>query len=219
MNNLSVVQTVAVYIIPLVFAITLHEAAHAFVAHKYGDNTAKLLGRLSFNPTHHIDPFGTIVFPLISIVLGAMSGGAGFIFGWAKPVPINFSKLKNPKKDLLWIALAGPLANLAMALIWGLALKGTLYLDSYFGIPLSLMAQAGISINISLLILNLLPILPLDGGRILFSLLPIKQAQQYAQTERYGMWILIALLLLGGLNYIMQPLYTLLVGGIFTLLR
>lgn len=219
MNNLSVVQTVAVYIIPLIFAITLHEAAHAFVAHKYGDNTAKLLGRLSFNPTHHIDLFGTIVFPLISIVLGAMSGGAGFIFGWAKPVPINFSKLKNPKKDLLWIALAGPLSNLAMALIWGLALKGTLYLDSYFGIPLSLMAQAGISINISLLILNLLPILPLDGGRILFSLLPVKQAQQYAQTERYGMWILIALLLLGGLNYIMQPLYILLVGGIFTLLR
>jgi Zn-dependent protease len=160
-----------------------------------------------------------VVFPLISIVLGAMSGGAGFIFGWAKPVPINFSKLKSPKKDLLWIALAGPLSNLAMALIWGLLLKGTLYLDSYFGIPLSLMAQAGISINISLLILNLLPILPLDGGRILFSLLPVKQAQQYAQTERYGMWILIALLLLGGLNYIMQPLYSLLVGGIFTLLR
>jgi Zn-dependent protease len=219
MNNLSIVQTVAVYIIPLIFAITLHEAAHAFVAHKYGDNTAKLLGRLSLNPMHHIDPFGTVVFPLISIVLGAMSGGAGFIFGWAKPVPINFSKLKSPKKDLLWIALAGPLSNLAMALIWGLLLKGTLYLDSYFGIPLSLMAQAGISINISLLILNLLPILPLDGGRILFSLLPVKQAQQYAQTERYGMWILIALLLLGGLNYIMQPLYSLLVGGIFTLLR
>ena len=219
MNNLSIVQTVAVYIIPLIFAITLHEAAHAFVAHKYGDNTAKLLGRLSLNPMHHIDPFGTVVFPLISIVLGAMSGGAGFIFGWAKPVPVNFSKLKSPKKDLLWIALAGPLSNLAMALIWALLLKGTLYLDSYFGIPLSLMAQAGISINISLLILNLLPILPLDGGRVLFSLLPVKQAQQYAQTERYGMWILIALLLLGGLNYIMQPLYSLLVGGIFTLLR
>ncbi|HRG61869.1 MAG: site-2 protease family protein [Neisseriales bacterium] len=219
MNNLSIVQTVAVYIIPLIFAITLHEAAHAFVAHKYGDNTAKLLGRLSLNPMHHIDPFGTVVFPLISIVLGAMSGGAGFIFGWAKPVPINFSKLKSPKKDLLWIALAGPLSNLAMALIWGLLLKGTLYLDNYFGVPLSLMAQAGISINVSLLILNLLPILPLDGGRILFSLLPVKQAQQYAQTERYGMWILIALLLLGGLNYIMQPLYSLLVGGIFTLLR
>ena len=219
MNNLSIVQTVAVYIIPLIFAITLHEAAHAFVAHKYGDNTAKLLGRLSLNPMHHIDPFGTVVFPLISIVLGAMSGGAGFIFGWAKPVPINFSKLKSPKKDLLWIALAGPLSNLAMALIWGVLLKGTLYLDNYFGVPLSLMAQAGISINVSLLILNLLPILPLDGGRILFSLLPVKQAQQYAQTERYGMWILIALLLLGGLNYIMQPLYSLLVGGIFTLLR
>ncbi|MBX9597928.1 MAG: site-2 protease family protein [Burkholderiales bacterium] len=219
MNNLSIVQTVAVYIIPLIFAITLHEAAHAFVAQKYGDNTAKLLGRLSLNPLHHIDPFGTVVFPLISIILGAMSGGAGFIFGWAKPVPINFAKLKSPKKDLLWIALAGPLSNLAMALIWGLLLKAAMYFDSYFGIPLSLMAQAGVSINVSLLILNLLPILPLDGGRVLFSLLPAKQAEQYAQTERYGMWILIALLLLGGLNYIMQPLYSLIVGGIFTLLR
>ncbi len=219
MNNLSIVQTVAVYIIPLIFAITLHEAAHAFVAQKYGDNTAKLLGRLSLNPLHHIDPFGTVVFPLISIILGAMSGGAGFIFGWAKPVPINFAKLKSPKKDLLWIALAGPLSNLAMALIWGLLLKAAMYFDSYFGVPLSLMAQAGVSINVSLLILNLLPILPLDGGRVLFSLLPAKQAEQYAQTERYGMWILIALLLLGGLNYIMQPLYSLIVGGIFTLLR
>ena len=160
MSNLSVIQTIAVYIIPLIFAITLHEAAHAYAANKYGDNTAKMYGRLSLNPMVHIEPFGTIIFPLISIVLGAMSGGLGFIFGWAKPVPINYSKLHNPKRDLLWVALAGPLANLAMALIWALILKASFLLSSYFGVPLYLMAQAGISINVSLFILNLLPVLP-----------------------------------------------------------
>ena len=219
MNNLSIVQTVAVYIIPLIFAITLHEAAHAYVAHKHGDNTAKLYGRLSINPMHHIDPIGTVVFPLISIVLGSMAGGAGFIFGWAKPIPINFSKLHNPKKDLRWIALAGPAANLAMALIWALILKLSMYAGGYFGIPLNLMSQAGISINISLFILNLLPVLPLDGGRIVFSLLPDKQAISYAKTEQYGMWILIILILFGGLNYIMSPLYNFLVTTIFSLLN
>lgn len=219
MSNLSVVQTIAVYIIPLIFAITLHEAAHAFAANKYGDNTAKLYGRLSLNPLHHIEPFGTIVFPLLSIVLGAMSGGAGFIFGWAKPVPINFSKLKKPKQDLLWIALAGPLSNLAMALIWALILKSSYYIDGYFGVPLNLMSQAGIGINISLFILNLLPVLPLDGGRIVFSLLPEKTAQIYAKTERYGMWILVILLLMGGLNFIMQPLYSVMVHAIFAMIQ
>jgi Zn-dependent protease len=219
MSNLSVIQTVAVYIIPLIFAITLHEAAHAFAAYKYGDNTAKLYGRLSLNPIRHVEPFGTIVFPLLSIVLGAMSGGAGFIFGWAKPVPINFSKLHKPKQDLLWIALAGPLANLAMALIWALGLKASYYAGGYFGVPLNLMAQAGISINVSLFILNLLPVLPLDGGRIVFSLLPQAQAQSYAKTERYGMWILVILLLMGGLNFIMQPLYSLMVNAIFSMLQ
>jgi Zn-dependent protease len=197
----------------------LHEAAHAFVAHKYGDNTAKQLGRLSLNPLHHIDPIGTVLFPMISIVLGAMSGvGAGIIFGWAKPIPIDFRKLDNPKKNLLWIALAGPLANLAMALIWGLALKGSMYMDSYFGNPLSLMAQAGVSINISLMLLNLLPILPLDGGRIVFSLLPQPYAAKYSTSERYGMFIILGLLLLGGLTFIIQPFYNLLVGLIYTLI-
>jgi Zn-dependent protease len=219
MGGLSVIQTVAVYIIPLIFAITLHEAAHAYVAHKYGDNTAKLYGRLSINPMHHIDPIGTVVFPLISIVLGSMAGGAGFIFGWAKPIPINFSKLHNPKKDLRWIALAGPAANLAMALIWALILKISMYAGGYFGIPLNLMSQAGISINISLFILNLLPVLPLDGGRIVFSLLPDKQAISYAKTEQYGMWILIILILFGGLNFIMSPLYNFLVTTILSLLN
>lgn len=219
MNNLSIIQTVAVYIIPLIFAITLHEAAHAYVSHQYGDNTAKLLGRLSINPLHHIDPIGTVLFPLLSIILGSVAGGGSFIFGWAKPVPINYAKLKHPKQDLLWIALAGPLSNLAMALIWGLILKATLYIDGYFGVPLSLMSQAGININISLMLLNLLPILPLDGGRIVFSLLPLKAAQSYAKIEQYGMWILIFLILSGGLNFILQPLYAVVVNLIFTLLR
>lgn len=206
MNNLTLVQTIAVYILPLIFAITIHEAAHAYMANKYGDNTAKQLGRLSLNPLNHIDPLGTVVFPLISIVLGTMAGGAGIIFGWAKPVPINFGRLNNPKKDLLWVALAGPLSNLAMALIWALIFKLSIYTTSYIGTPLNLMAQAGISINISLMVLNLLPILPLDGGRIVFSLLPNREAMKYANTERYGMIIVLALLLLGILNTILIPI-------------
>lgn len=213
MNNLTTVQTVAIYILPLILAITLHEAAHAYMAHKYGDDTAKQYGRLSLNPMHHIDILGTIIFPLFSIVLGG-----GMIFGWAKPVPINFARLHNPKKNLFWVALAGPLSNLAMALLWALAFKSSIYMDSYFGHPFALMAQAGISINISLMILNLLPILPLDGGRMIFSLLPAKQAQQYANTERYGMWIILILLFTNILGSIIQPFYSVIVNFIYSLL-
>lgn len=217
MGSLSIVQTIAVYILPLVFAITVHEAAHAYMAHKYGDNTAKQYGRLSLNPIKHIDPLGTIAFPLISIVLGAMAGGAGIIFGWAKPVPINYGRLNNPKKDLFWVALAGPLSNLAMALIWALIFKCSTYADTYFGAPLNLMAQAGISINISLMVLNLLPILPLDGGRMLFSILPPKEAQQYANTERYGMIIVMVLLLIGALNAVLIPICRFFINIIYSL--
>ena len=210
MLDLSIIQKVAVYVLPLIFAITFHEAAHAYVANRNGDNTAKMMGRLSLNPLHHIDPIGTVLFPLIGIILG------GFIFGWAKPVPINFGKLHNPKRDLLWVALAGPIANFAMALIWAICLKLSFYCDSYFGTPIALMAQAGISINISLMILNMLPILPLDGGRVVFSLLPNVQANKYARTERYGMWILIFLLMIGGLTYIIQPIYLTIVNFILS---
>ncbi len=212
MQGLSVIQKIAVYAIPLIFAITFHEAAHAYVANRHGDNTAKMMGRLSLNPLHHIDPIGTILFPLIGILFG------GFIFGWAKPVPINFGRLHNPKRDILWVALAGPLANFTMALIWAIFLKLSFYLDSYFGTPISLTAQAGISINISLMLLNLLPILPLDGGRIVFSLLPNVQANKYAKSEPYGMFILIFLLMIGGLTYIIQPIYLTIVNLILSLL-
>lgn len=212
MLSLSVMQKIAVYIIPLIFAITFHEAAHAYVAYRHGDATAKLMGRLSINPLHHIDLVGTIIFPLIGIVLG------GFIFGWAKPVPINFDKLHNPKKDLFWVALAGPLANLAMALIWALIFKLSIYCGNYFGQPINLMSQAGISINVSLMVLNLLPILPLDGGRVVFSLLPSREAAVFAKIEPYGMWILIFLLLVGGLTYIIGPIYRSIVNLIFSLL-
>ncbi len=212
MQGLSVIQKIAVYAIPLIFAITFHEAAHAYVANRHGDNTAKIMGRLSLNPLHHIDPIGTILFPLIGILFG------GFIFGWAKPVPINFGRLHNPKRDILWVALAGPLANFTMALIWAIFLKLSFYLDSYFGTPINLTAQAGISINISLMLLNLLPILPLDGGRIVFSLLPNVQANKYAKSEPYGMFILIFLLMIGGLTYIIQPIYLTIVNLILSLL-
>ena len=211
MFDVSIIQKIVVYAIPLIFAITLHEAAHAYVAHKFGDDTAISLGRLSINPLHHIDLVGTIIFPLIGIVLG------GFIFGWAKPVPINFGRLRHPKWNLFWIALAGPMSNLAMAIFWGLIFKLSTYVDAYFGAPMNLMAQAGIAINISLMLLNLIPILPLDGGRMLFAVLPDKQAMAYAKVERYGLLILVGLLLVGGLTYVIQPLYASIVSFILSL--
>ena len=214
MINLSDVQKVAVYVLPLIFAITLHEAAHAYMAKKYGDDTAEFLGRLSLNPLRHIDLIGTVVFPLISILFG------GFIFGWAKPVPINFARFHNPKRDSFFVAFAGPLSNFAQALVWALILKLSGYFGTYtyVAVPLSLMAQAGIMINVSLMLLNLLPLLPLDGGRMLFALLPPRAAMVFARIEPYGIWILILLMLVGGLSYIIYPLYRLIVGFIYILI-
>lgn len=210
--HLSVIQKLSVYIIPLILAITMHEIAHAFVAKKRGDNTAQMMGRLSINPIHHIDLIGTVLFPLIGLLLG------GVIFGWAKPVPINYRNLRNLKQDLFFVSLAGPFSNLIMALLWALILKLSYYCNNYFGIPLNLMSQAGISINISLMILNLLPILPLDGGRMLYALLPEMYARKYAETERYGLIILFLLLLIGGLTYIISPIYNFLVNFIINLI-
>lgn len=194
------IQSLAISALPILFAITLHEAAHGYVARMFGDNTAWLQGRISLNPLRHIDPVGTILLPAVTFLL------SGFMFGWAKPVPVNFGKLRDPKRDMLWVAAAGPGANLVMALFWALVLKLVLGADAFqYSEALRQMSMAGISVNGMFMVLNLLPLLPLDGGRILVSLLPQRAAWQFAQTERYGMWILILLLLTGLLNWVLQP--------------
>jgi len=199
--ELNIVGQIAVYALPVVFAITLHEAAHGYVAKHFGDTTAYMLGRVSLNPLRHIDPIGTILIPILTLLMG------GILFGWAKPVPVNFSHLRNPKKDMLWVALAGPASNLAMALGWGLMMKIAIMMpDSALSLPLGLMGRAGVTINVVLMVLNLLPLLPLDGGRIAVSLLPHRLAYRYAMLEPYGMIVLVILLFSGILGAIMGPL-------------
>jgi Zn-dependent protease len=184
----QLVQTVAIYALPLLFAITLHEAAHGYVARHFGDMTAYAQGRVSLNPLRHIDVNGTIIVPLVLI---ALSGGK-FAFGWAKPVPVNFSALRKPKQHMAWVAAAGPAVNLLMAIGWALALKLALELPrNYFSGPLVQMAVAGIVVNVVLMVINLLPILPLDGGRIVAGILPRKLAWQYAKAERWGGYLLL----------------------------
>ncbi|AOZ52359.1 site-2 protease family protein [Chromobacterium vaccinii] len=199
----QLVQQVTIYALPVLLAITLHEAAHAYAARRFGDDTAYLQGRMTLNPFKHIDPIGTVLLPLLTIWLGS------FVFGWAKPVPVNFNALRKPRQNMRWVAAAGPLANLAMMLAWVALLKLALGMDGAYRDPLMLMSKAGISINISLMLLNLLPILPLDGGRIVYSLLPPGIAWRYAQTEGWGMWLLLILVASGLLGVILQPLYVL----------
>jgi Zn-dependent protease len=196
----SLIQTIAIAAIPILFAITLHEAAHGYVARHFGDMTAYQQGRISLNPIRHIDPVGTILLPLLTLVLG------GILFGWAKPVPVNFGALRHPKKDMLWVALAGPASNLAMALFWGLMIKlAWMFPGNYFAEPLLEMAQIGVKINAVLMVLNLLPLPPLDGGRVAVSLLPYRQAFQLARIEPYGMFILIGLAITPVLGWILTP--------------
>ncbi|MFV9996240.1 MAG: site-2 protease family protein [Francisella endosymbiont of Hyalomma asiaticum] len=190
--------------IPLVFAITIHEATHGFVAKIRGDDTAYKLSRVTLNPVSYIDPLGTILFPVLMLIL-SISFGFPFIFGWAKPVPINYSKLKNPKLDMSLVAIAGPLANLIMAFIWAIVAKN-ITLHPY----IQCMAFYGIMINVVLMILNLLPIPPLDGSRIISSLLPVNLAYRYNSIEKYGFAIVLALVIIpfNGSNllfFIMQP--------------
>jgi Zn-dependent protease len=204
MQTDQLVQTISLAAIPVLFAITLHEAAHGYVARHFGDMTAYQQGRISLNPLRHIDPVGTILFPLLTLWLG------GILFGWAKPVPVNFGALRRPKQDMLWVALAGPASNLAMALGWALLYKmAWLFPDSYFAEPLLGMAEWGIKINVVLMVLNLLPLPPLDGGRVAVSLLPHRQAFQLARVEPYGMFILIFLVISGVLGLILLPLVNL----------
>lgn len=198
----NIIQSLAIYALPVIFAITLHEAAHGYVARHFGDPTAWKLGRISLNPLRHVDLWGTIIIPALLLL-----SHAGFLFGWAKPVPVDFSRLRRPKQDMLWVAAAGPGANLAMAFGWALLLKLAVVLSpNIYSLPLAEMARAGIEVNAVLMLLNLLPIPPLDGGRIAVSLLPPRAAWRFAQVERYGFVILLALLFLGGLNYILTPL-------------
>lgn len=199
--ELNLIQKIAVFALPVIFAITLHEAAHGYAALRFGDRTAQMMGRISVNPLRHIDLVGTIIVPAITIVLG------GILFGWAKPVPVNFNNLRHPKQDMLWVAAAGPAANLVMAVFWAAMIKLAFVVPSDYSHPLALMGMAGVTINAILATLNLLPIPPLDGGRIAVSLLPPKCAYKLAQVEPYGLFILIGLLATGLLGMIIGPFY------------
>src|SRR5258706_2455914 len=209
MDVSNLVQTVAIYALPVLFAITLHEAAHGYVARHFGDMTAYAQGRISLNPARHIDFVGTVLVPLAILLF---SGGR-FLFGWAKPVPVNYSALRSPKRHMLWVAAAGPASNLAMAIGWAILLKlATLLPDNFFTIPLRLMSEAGILVNLIFMFVNLLPILPLDGGRILASLLPSRMAWQYSKLEPWGLPLLILLLVVPvsgdrtALDFVLGPL-------------
>ncbi len=205
--ELNLVQTIAIYALPVVFAITLHEAAHGYVAMHFGDKTAWMLGRVSLNPVRHIDWVGTVAVPLLILMSAKALGGGAILFGWAKPVPVNFEALRNPKRDMLWVAAAGPAANLVMAFAWALVAKLSLVLPpNTFSTPMQLMADAGIMVNIVLMVLNLLPILPLDGGRIAASLLPAKLSISYSRLEPLGFPILLVLLFTNVLGFILSPM-------------
>jgi Zn-dependent protease len=200
--ELNAIQQFTVWVLPVLFAITLHEAAHGFVAMKFGDKTAFMLGRVSLNPLKHIDPVGTILVPAVLFFLG------GLIFGWAKPVPVSWENLRHPKRDMALVALAGPLANLIMALGWGLIAKLGIWITPSVGMPgvaLTLMGQAGILINLIILVLNLIPIPPLDGSRVVSSLLSGRMAYRYNLLQPYGFFILLALIFTGILFKLIGP--------------
>lgn len=202
MSELNLLQQICIWAIPVIFAITVHEVAHGYVARMFGDSTAYMLGRLTLNPVKHVDPVGTLLVPGLLLLLKS-----GFLFGWAKPVPVNTRYFKHPRRDMAVVALAGPTANLIMAIFWG----GLLKLSLMFGgqglaLGLSYMSAAGIAINLALMVLNLLPIPPLDGSRVLSGFLPAAAARQVDRLEQYGLIIIVVLLATGVLSRIMTPL-------------
>ncbi|MGB5199797.1 MAG: site-2 protease family protein [Sedimenticolaceae bacterium] len=202
MDELTLVQRIAVWALPLIFAVTVHEAAHGWVADRLGDPTAREMGRITLNPIPHIDPIGTLLVPLLMLTF------TGFLIGWAKPVPVSVRRLHSPKRDMAIVAAAGPAVNLIMALGWSVVLliaHSLVHTQQFLAVPLLLMAVAGLFINIVLMAINLLPVPPLDGGRILTGLLPLKAARVYARIEPFGMIILIALLISGVLGMILGP--------------
>ncbi len=201
-------ERIALAAIPIILAITVHEAAHGYVARMFGDGTAWMLGRVTLNPLKHIDPVGTVLVPFATLWLG------GFLFGWAKPVPVNFGNLRHPKRDMLWVAAAGPGSNFAMALVWAMVLGLASGGGPFSSAGLQYMSVVGVVINVSLMVLNLLPILPLDGGRIALSLMPRSLAIPYSNTERFGFILVIVLLVTGALGVAMRPLFGLAVTAI-----
>jgi len=204
MNIDAIIQGISTWALPVLFAIVLHEVAHGWVADKLGDNTARFMGRLTLNPIKHIDPIGTVLIPVLLLVVGSP-----FLFGYAKPVPINFRKLRNPKRDMIWVALAGPVTNLLLALISTLVLAVTVNMPGsmeWVAQPLALMCQASIIINVVLCIFNLLPLPPLDGGRVAVGLLPGPMAYQLSRIEPFGFMIIILLLVSGVLQSVIGPL-------------
>ncbi|HMS26751.1 MAG TPA: site-2 protease family protein [Burkholderiaceae bacterium] len=201
MDTSNIIQNILIYALPVLLAITVHEAAHGYAARHFGDNTAYALGRITLNPLKHIDPIGTVLMPLLLIF-----AGSPFLFGYAKPVPVQFGRLRNPKRDMVWVALAGPMSNLVMALIWGVLLylmKG-LDVDETFFIK---MAQGGVRVNAVMFAFNLFPLPPLDGGRILVGLLPHHYAAMVARIEPWGFFIVMGLVVTGVISTIwMQPM-------------
>ncbi len=208
MDIAHLIQTVALYALPVLFAITVHEAAHGYAARHFGDNTAYALGRITLNPIKHIDPIGTLLMPLL---LYFATGGT-FLFGYAKPVPVRFGKLRHPKRDMVWVALAGPAANFIMAFLWGVllfVLRGTGVTEPFF----LKMAQGGVLVNVVMFAFNLFPLPPLDGGRILVGLLPYRQAEFVARAEPWGFFIVMGLVIAGVVSTLwMQPLMRLTYG-------
>ena len=210
----ALIQAIAIAALPVILAITLHEAAHGYAARHFGDPTAWQQGRITANPLKHIDLVGTIIVPGIILLLST----GGILFGWAKPVPVDFSRLRHPKSDMLWVAAAGPGANLAMLLFWALVMKLAWLLPiNFFSLPMARMAGVGMSVNIALMVLNLFPLPPLDGGRIAVSLLPRAAAWRFAQIERFGFPILLVLLFTGVLGSLLMPVMRL-VGGMIDFL-
>jgi Zn-dependent protease len=215
--DITFIQKIAIWVIPLLFAITLHEVAHGWVASFFGDQTARFEGRLSLNPVKHIDLIGTVIVPIIMLMY------SNFIFGWAKPVPVDPRNFRHPHRDMAFVALAGPLTNIAMAFFWGGIAKAgifsTLKGNSWFGEPLLYMGSAGIMINVVLAVLNFIPLPPLDGGKILAGLLPRGAANQLTLLEPYGFFILIILMFSGVLSYVMGPFISFFINLIEAIFR